>query len=89
MEKFLDCGKLTFLTAEKIIGLVILEANVNVETIKAYILNLEQKINHLSFLGQTKSTLHSVENLNTNIKRLIRDNNKSLFILNQNYSQKL
>ena len=89
MEKFLDCGKFTFLTAEKIIGLVILEANVNVETIKAYILNLEQKIIHLSFLGQTKSTLHSVEDLNTNIKRLIRDNNKSLFILNQNYSQKL
>ena len=89
MENFFDCGKLTFLTAEKIIGLVILEANVNVETIKAYILNLEQKIIHLSFLDQTKSALHSVEDLNTNIKRLIRDNNKGLFILNQNYSQKL
>ena len=36
-------GKFTFLTAEKIIGLIILKASANVETIKAYILSLEQK----------------------------------------------
>ena len=33
-EKFLDCGKLTFLTAGKVIGLVILKTDANVETIE-------------------------------------------------------
>ena len=33
-EIFLDCGKLTFLTAKKIIGLVTLKTNANFETIK-------------------------------------------------------
>ena len=40
----LDCGKSTFLTAEK----MIFKVNANVETIKTYILNLEQKLNSLA-----------------------------------------
>ena len=46
VERFLDCGKLSFLTAEKIT----LKANANVETINTYILNLEQKFSSLAFL---------------------------------------
>ena len=45
LKKFLDCGKLTFLTTEKII----LKENSNVSTIKTYILNLEQKLSSLVF----------------------------------------
>ena len=48
-ENFIDSGKLTFFTAEKIIDLIILKANAIVETIKAYILNLEQKLSSLAF----------------------------------------
>ena len=36
-------GKFTFLTSEKIIGRIILKASASAETIKAYILSLEQK----------------------------------------------
>ena len=39
-EKFLDQRKFTFLTAEKIIGLLILKAIASTETIKTYILSL-------------------------------------------------
>ena len=48
-EKFPFCGKLTFLTAEKIIGLIILKANANIKTIETYILTLEQNISPLAF----------------------------------------
>ena len=41
---FLDCGILTFLTAEKRIHLIILKGNANVEKIKTYVLNIEQKL---------------------------------------------
>ena len=44
----LDCGKLTFFTAEKIIGLIILKTNSTVKTIKTYILSLEQKLSPLA-----------------------------------------
>ena len=40
---------------------------------------------YLSFL----KSLYSVDNLSTNIKLLMRDRNKSLFMLNQIYSQNL
>ena len=40
---------------------------------------------YLSFL----KSLYSVDDLSTNIKLLMRDRNKSLFILNQIYSQNL
>ena len=43
LQRQIYTGKFTFLTAEKIIGLIILKASANVETIKAYILSLEQK----------------------------------------------
>ena len=36
-----------FLTAEKIIGLITFKANANVEIVKTYILNLEQKLSSL------------------------------------------
>ena len=39
-EKFLDQRKFTFLTTEKIIGLIILKALASTETIKTYILSL-------------------------------------------------
>ena len=48
-EKFLDCGKLTFLTAGEVISQIILTANGKIETIKTYILNLEQKLSSLVF----------------------------------------
>ena len=66
-------GKLTFLTEEKII----FKANAKVKTMKTYILNLERK-----------PVFYSVEDSSTNIKPLIRDN-KTLFLLNQIYCQKL
>ena len=40
---------------------------------------------YLSFL----KSLYSVDDLSTNIKLLMRDRNKSLFMLNQIYSQNL
>ena len=49
VENFLNCGKLPFLAAEKIIGLIILKTNTNAETIKTYIFNLEQKLSSLAF----------------------------------------
>ena len=60
IEKFLDCRKvswlckLTFLTAEKIIDLIILKTNANVETIKTDILNLEQKLSSFAFFTVDK-----------------------------------
>ena len=53
VEKFLDCGKIAFLTAEKIV----LKANANVETIKTYILNLEQKLSSLAFFAVDKISI--------------------------------
>ena len=51
VQKFLDCVKLTFLTAQKIISVIILKTNANVKTIKTYILNLEQKLSsHFFFM---------------------------------------
>ena len=49
-ENFLDCGKVTFLTVEKIIGLIILKTNTNNEIIKTHILDLEQKLSSVVFL---------------------------------------
>ena len=49
VEKILDCGKLTFLTVQKVKGLIISKANTNVETIKTYISNLGQKLISLNF----------------------------------------
>ena len=49
LGKFLDCRKHTFFTSEKIIGLIILKANANTETIMTYILNLEQKLSSFAF----------------------------------------
>ena len=51
VQKFLDYVKLTFLTAQKIISVIILKTNANVKTIKTYILNLEQKLSsHFFFM---------------------------------------
>ena len=61
---FLDCGKVTFLTVEKIIGLIILKTNTNNEIIKTHILDLEQKLSSVVFLCYMKSILYSVEDLN-------------------------
>ena len=41
----------TFLTTEKIIGLIFLKTNTNVETIKFYFLSMEQKPNSLVFFA--------------------------------------
>ena len=54
MEKFLACGKLTFLSAEKVIGLITLKVNFNFETMKTYILDLEPKLRSLVFFGVGK-----------------------------------
>ena len=64
VENFLDCGKLTFLSAEKIIGLIILKTNTNVETIKTYILNLEQNVILLVFFIIDKINIISSIRLN-------------------------
>ena len=64
VEYFLDCGKLTFLSAEKIIGLIILKTNTNVETIKTYILNLEQNVILLVFFIIDKINIISSIRLN-------------------------
>ena len=90
MEIFLYHGKLTILTVEKIIGLIILKRNANIETIKTYILYLEQKLSSVVFfLWYMESILYSVEDLSTNIKPLMHENDKGLFKLNQICSQKL
>ena len=57
MEKFLDCGKFTFLNAEKIIDLMILKTNANVETIKTSILNVEEKLSLLAFFAVDKISI--------------------------------
>ena len=54
VEKFFDCGKFTFLNAEKIIDLIILETNANGETIKTSILNVEEKLSLLAFFAVDK-----------------------------------
>ena len=49
-ERFLNYGKLTFLTAEKIIGLINLrKKNASVKTIKTYLLSLEQRLSSRAF----------------------------------------
>ena len=53
-ENFLDCGQFTLLTAEKIIGLIILKRNASVETMKTYALNLGQKLSLLAFSAVDK-----------------------------------
>ena len=57
MEKFLDCGKFTFLNAKKIIDLMILKTNANVETIKTSILNVEEKLSLLAFFAVDKISI--------------------------------
>ena len=49
MKELFDCQDHTFLTAEKIVGLITSKANSNAETIKTYILNLEMKLSSLTF----------------------------------------
>ena len=46
---FFDYGNFTFLTAEKIISLIIFKTNASFETIKTYILSLDQKLKLLAF----------------------------------------
>ena len=90
-RKNLYLHKKSFLTAEKIISLIILKTNASVETIKTYFLSLKQKLNSLAFFAVDKINiiftwglkLLKVENC------LICDSNKSLLMLNQIYSQKL
>ena len=41
----------------------------------------------MAYLSFLKSILYSVDDLSTNTKLLMRDRNKSLFMLNQSYSQ--
>ena len=43
-----------FLTAEKIIGLIILKTNADVEAIKIFFLSLEQKLKSLAFFAVDK-----------------------------------
>ena len=57
MEKFLDCGKFAFLNAEKMIDLIILKTNANVETIKTSILNVEEKHSLLAFFAVDKISI--------------------------------
>ena len=54
MENFFVQEKLTFLTAEKTIGLIILKTNTSVENIKTYLLSLEQKLKSLAFFEVDK-----------------------------------
>ena len=42
------------MTAEKIVNLIILKANARVETMKTYILSLEQKLSLLTFFAEDK-----------------------------------
>ena len=84
-----NCGKLTFFTAEKIIGRIILKANTNVETIKTYILYLEQELSSLTFFMVGKVNTIFSRRLKHKYQTFMCDSNKSLFTLNQIYSQKL
>ena len=61
----LDCGKIAFLTAEKII----LKTKANVEMIKTNILSLEQKLSSLVFLV--------VHKINTIFSRRLNDKYKT------------
>ena len=63
VEKFFDYGKLTFFTVKKIIGLIILKTNANVEIINRYILNLEQKLSSLAFFVVDKINIISSRRL--------------------------
>ena len=54
-----------------------------------YILNLEQKLSSVTFFVVDEINIIFSRRFSTNIKLLMRDNTKSLFILNQIYSQKL
>ena len=64
MEEFFDCEKLNFFTAEKTVSLMTLKANANAETIKKYILNLEQKVSSLTFLGVGKINIMCIKRPN-------------------------
>ena len=64
MEEFFDCEKLTFLTTEKTVSLMTLKANANAETIKTYILNLEQKFSSLTFSGVGKINIMCIKRPN-------------------------
>ena len=44
-----------------------MKANVNVETIKTYILSLEQKLSSLAFFAVDEININSVENLKSNL----------------------
>ena len=50
-EFFLDCGKLTFLTVEEIIHLIILKITASIETIKTYILEFRTENEFAWFFG--------------------------------------
>ena len=94
VENFLDCRKIPYCKKfhwlEKLTFFVAKNnRSNNFETLSTNIFNIEQKLRSLPFLRKIKSTLYSVDYLSTNIKPLIRGNNKSLFILNQIYSEKL
>ena len=54
---FFDCGKRNCLVAEKITGLLNLKTNADVETIKTYILNPEQKLSSLVFFAVNKISI--------------------------------
>ena len=54
VKKYLDQGKITFMTAEKIVNLIILKANARVETMKIYIFSLEQTLSLLTFFAVEK-----------------------------------
>ena len=56
-ENLFDFGKLTFFTEEKIVGLIILKINANIETIKTYVLNLQQKLVYLAFFNEDKTNI--------------------------------
>ena len=52
VEKLFNRVKSTFLTAVKIMHLIILNPNAHVKTIETYILNIEQNLVHLPFCGR-------------------------------------
>ena len=66
VEKFIGSGKVTSLAAEKIIGLIILKANTNIEIIKTYILNLEQKLSSVAFFAVDKINIIFIAKFNHN-----------------------
>ena len=79
VEQFLNCGK----------NNVLIMSKPNASESIAYFEYRAENQSTCQFISQIKSILYSVENLSTDIKLLIHDNNKSLFILNQIYRQKL